>query len=660
MLRRWAGKKARGLSQALVLTLVATAGFLSPFSPLPTEPAFATGDPGWDSEIDYAGSFNRTQLARGPGTSGNYTPVIPANDNTFTVEAWFKVRARQAGDDTYPAIFGQNQPTGGCTASRLMVSLHWDNTTGYALHTAQDACGDFFGRGRIPVGEWAHVAYVSNATSYSLFLNGSLLGTVQQNMSAVASNAAPFTIGGLWNPSTEELFHTFPGEIDQVKVWSSVLSEADIRTSMHSLDSAGISGLERLYTFNSVTQTIHDHVGTADLSIVSNPSADLSFTDVKSQTTLVDGDVVFTFPRTYLPGKGGWTRPSSFVTGSALVVAGGGAGGNRHGGGGGAGAVAISSSVAIPNTVSIVVGQGGLGSSAPTSGQASGLGNFSAPGGGRGGGNIVAQSGGSSGGSPQNIAAPAITSPANSFGYTVMGNVGGAGFNGSSDNWAGGGGGGAVSAGSAAPNNNGGAGGQGFVSSISGTSLCYGAGGGGGIGGDGANAGAAGTCAGVSSTAGAGSKGVATASSALANSGSGGGGAGYDDPAGNGTPGSGGSGVVIIRYTPINTLTFVSKASNVGAISAISGSAVTQPPIPTTTSESVFLDDWSELFSTSELFTDAELWYRPPVVLLDDTSHLFNTSELFIDAELWYLAPVHSGLLVTTELRFDNALIGDN
>lgn len=45
---------------------------------------------------------------------------------------------------------------------------------------------------------------------------------------------------------------------------------------------------------------------------------------------------------------------------------------------------------------------------------------------------------------------------------------------------------------------------------------------------------------------------------------------------------------------------------------------------------------------------------------LDAESNLFNTSELFTDAELWYLAPMPSGLLHSTELLTDTALIGDN
>ena len=46
-------------------------------------------------------------------------------------------------------------------------------------------------------------------------------------------------------------------------------------------------------------------------------------------------------------------------------------------------------------------------------------------------------------------------------------------------------------------------------------------------------------------------------------------------------------------------------------------------------------------------------------VFLDDWSQLFTSSELFADAELWSLPPVPTGLLFDTVLEFDTSLIGD-
>jgi hypothetical protein len=72
------------------------------------------------------------------------------------------------------------------------------------------------------------------------------------------------------------------------------------------------------------------------------------------------------------------------------------------------------------------------------------------------------------------------------------------------------------------------------------------------------------------------------------------------------------------------------------------------------TTSSVFLDDWSQLFTSSELFIDAELWFRPEPVFLDDNSRLFNASELLNNAELW-----GGGVYSDTQLEFDTILIGD-
>ena len=225
----------------------------------------------------------------------------------------------------------------------------------------------------------------------------------------------------------------------------------------------------------------------------------------------------FTSSGNFVSGVG-FTLPTDW-----LVVAGGGAGGWDVGGGGGAGGYIYqaSQSTAANTTYSIVVGSGG----APTgAGGSAGNGTnstakgFTAIGGG-GAGNYDGGNG-ASGGCGGGASGYGRTTYGGS-GTSGQGYAGGDGVASYANNGTGGGGGGAGSAGSPSANNNAGFanGGNGVANSITGTSVTYAAGGkGGGDNWSGTQSGAA-------------------------NTGNGGDGAGNPN-----TGGTGGSGVVIVRY----------------------------------------------------------------------------------------------------------------
>lgn len=244
-----------------------------------------------------------------------------------------------------------------------------------------------------------------------------------------------------------------------------------------------------------------------------------------------------------------------------LVVAGGGGGGtglaaseSEGGGGGGAGGVrctvtatggggSLESPLALTANTSytVTIGAGGAGitSSANVNGNPgsnSVFGTITSTGGGFGGrGQTAGGTGGSGGGGG---AGPTGNSGAGGArtASPLQGFAGGAGSFGATA----GGGGGAGAVGGTAVNYVPGAGGAGITTSISGSSVAYG-GGGGGVGLDN-NGGAGGTggggAGGVSRT------GARAGTSGTANTGGGGGGGSSQVP----TSGSGGSGIVIIRY----------------------------------------------------------------------------------------------------------------
>lgn len=253
-------------------------------------------------------------------------------------------------------------------------------------------------------------------------------------------------------------------------------------------------------------------------------------------TTIVGSDIVHTFNT----GNGTFTPPTGITQVQYLVVGGGAGGGgvfdgsNLGGaGGGGAGGYQAATGFAVtPLTVyATTVGAGGT----------AGVGNASQ--GGTGGNSIFSTitANGGGGGASAGVNNDGVNG-ASGGGARITGNTGGNGTvgqgnNGGNGNNAAGGGGGSSAAGANGGATIGGAGGTGTVNNITGVNVTYAAGGSGGN---------------YDGTRAAGAAGAA-------NTGNGGGGASGNngDAAFNG--GAGGSGVVIIRYTP--QLEYFSRSS---------------------------------------------------------------------------------------------------
>jgi len=295
---------------------------------------------------------------------------------------------------------------------------------------------------------------------------------------------------------------------------------------------------------------------------------EISYSAAKATGGVINKDANYFY---HVFNSSGTFTPTQSLTTDILVVAGGGSGsmGTGGGGGGAGGFRAITSQAVTSSTAyTVTIGSGGAatypdnvrsGNGTNSSFSGSGFTTITASGGGAGGaeGSSTPASGGSGGGGTYNSAGAS----GNSGGYSPVEGYAGAGGTSGGGNWASGGGGGASAAGGSAANAyTAGAGGAGASTSISGgaatgagqlvSGTYYFAGGGGG---------SAQKVSGVNSFGGAGGNGGGGAGSAdnnsglnreafgitgLLNTGGGGGGAGGDNALG----GSGGSGIVIIRY----------------------------------------------------------------------------------------------------------------
>jgi hypothetical protein len=420
---------------------------------------------------------------------------------------------------------------------------------------------------RIPTNEWHHIALTraANTATAKVYFNGNLLytGTADGAGTAALTNSSNlFNIGARNGAAT-----FFAGQIDEVRLYNSEISEAQVKTDVYAWGPTNTSGLVAYYDFNDVS-------GSSITNKVSSPGANTTLTAYSSPTysnvessTVVNGEHVVTFPRSYLVANGGWKIPNHVSTIKSLVVAGGGGGGSRAGGGGGAGGYVYDAALSVTanSYQSIVVGQGGSGWSylPGYNGTNSSLGTLRTALGGGGGGHADGSnnatrdgrnggSGGGAGGSAfaQNSSATQGLGNQNStYGYGV-GNRGGSGY--SNGAWPSGGGGGASGVGANANGgtNTAGKGGAGISDPIGGTSICYATGGGGGVL-AGYTKGDGGDCGGVASpnnNSGIAGSSLRGAPSARANTGSGGAGNGYNANLPDYEGGNGASGVIVLRY----------------------------------------------------------------------------------------------------------------
>jgi hypothetical protein len=296
---------------------------------------------------------------------------------------------------------------------------------------------------------------------------------------------------------------------------------------------------------------------------ISGNTSNITFTINGQATSLV-----------YTDANKGWLNYSSGSAVGAylieyLLVAGGGGGASGYSAGGGGAGGMLTGTISITNGIpyTVTVGGGGAGitggsgtwlssdaGSHGTNGGNSSIGSLLIAVGGGGGAGFGGSGGGGVGRSGGSGGAGSYKNSAGS-GTSGQGNAGGTGSNAANHLGAGGGGAGATGGNAPDSGNSAGAGGTGVSSSISGSPTYYAGGGGGGIYDNGGQQNASGGSGGNGGGGAGATNSRTNGSSGTGNLGGGGGGAGAYEPQAWYTGGSGGSGIVIIRYLGIQRAT---------------------------------------------------------------------------------------------------------
>jgi hypothetical protein len=334
-----------------------------------------------------------TVLLLNGSTFASSSPTATIGD-TFTIETWVKPTNGCAGSSNQQIIRKINFLDVYCHDGKFFV-------TGYQQNGSIFATYDF--GFNVETNTWQHIAVTRDLTTsgaVTLYFNG---GALQAGIMTTLSNASgAWYVGG--SPGGTE---KFTGQIDEIKVWNTVRSAANIKIDMRTYSPASTSGLIAYWDFNEVTgNKAYDRIsaatGLSDLTITMSNS----FVENRTQdTTTVTGVTIQTFTRSYLTINGGWKTPTINGSIRALTVAGGGAGGSDRGGGGGAGGRIYSILNSLRSVETITIGMGGNGGSSSNpggNGESSTLGTVIAHGGGAGGtspGAIAGAGKGAAGGS---------------------------------------------------------------------------------------------------------------------------------------------------------------------------------------------------------------------------------------------------------------------
>ncbi|MEL6192570.1 MAG: LamG-like jellyroll fold domain-containing protein [Bacteroidota bacterium] len=193
--------------------------------------------------LDFDGSTNYVEV---PYNSG-------LNPSTFTLECWVKV---DGGSGTVRSPMTSRQSLSGAT-----------NNTGYMIYAGSDNQWSFWtgdggsgweqlNSGVAVSSEWTHLACVHDGTRLKMYINGVFADTISGGY--VANPNRPLQIGvGGGDDALGSLDFYFPGQLDEVRIWSDERTVDEIRANMFRTLEGNEAGLEAYYRFDQQPDALH-------------------------------------------------------------------------------------------------------------------------------------------------------------------------------------------------------------------------------------------------------------------------------------------------------------------------------------------------------------------------------------------------------------------
>jgi hypothetical protein len=215
---------------------------------------------------------------------------FPAHE--FSIGAW--VRPNSAGDFGVLAKY-KTAETSGPAVYSLSGKLPSGRVAG-----ADGNYSEVFGSRPIPANVWSYLMLTDTGSVLRLYLNGQLIRT-ESGVSLLGSSTGPLMLG------TDGKGHTFSGVLDNLSVYSGVLTEREVRALLDVTPPViHVSGP----LFDSRNGALG--VEQASLNVTASDGTDPASTGLERLTLLVDGEI----GETYRPASvGASTAEHSFVFG---------------------------------------------------------------------------------------------------------------------------------------------------------------------------------------------------------------------------------------------------------------------------------------------------------------------------------------------------------
>ena len=263
-------------------------------------------------------TFGLVRIADVASASGTESSDIDRHISFDGVRQWAQATSSEFDIVNDITISAWVRPDGGCASiCRVLVKDGaygiWgeNHTWNFQFHNGT-SWSNVSTNVTIRYGEWAHLALtrVKSTGATVFYVNGEAMSTA--TYTAALGTAADLVGIGAWAEAstTAASSQPFDGDIDDVRLWNRVRSQAQIQTDMNTWGPAGATGLVAYWDFNESS-----NMWARNLATSAAPATNLYFynlpakPDVKSVTTSGSNSVV-SFPRSYLSASGGWRVPA--------------------------------------------------------------------------------------------------------------------------------------------------------------------------------------------------------------------------------------------------------------------------------------------------------------------------------------------------------------
>jgi hypothetical protein len=190
------------------------------------------------------------QAQTGPGSALQFdglasqvqipAPALQSLSNQLTFEAW--IEPQTAACQTI-----LSSGTGVDPSTDTIFDVGWNGSTcGAQMSLAVCISGWYYGVAQVPLNNWVHVAVTADGTNVSFYINGVLDSTTPQTTS-ITQTGLPLFLGRQGSSCNCNFLQ---GGMDEVRIWSVALTQAQISSTMNHALTGNEPGLVAYYRFD--------------------------------------------------------------------------------------------------------------------------------------------------------------------------------------------------------------------------------------------------------------------------------------------------------------------------------------------------------------------------------------------------------------------------